>query len=56
MKSDQDFYLRPSVAWRYSDQWTFTAGGNLFGGDEDYTFFGQFDDNDNAYVRVRLNY
>ena len=54
--SDRDFYLRPVVGYRYSDAWSFTAGANLFGGRENHTFFGQFEDNNNLYVRVRYNY
>ncbi|MEJ2603478.1 MAG: hypothetical protein P8172_09305 [Gammaproteobacteria bacterium] len=54
--SDADFYLRPSVSFRQSDEWQFTAGGNWFGGRDDYTFFGQLEDNTNLYVRVRYNY
>jgi len=54
--SDKDYYLRPKLTYRRSDQWTFDAGLSLFGGDEEHTFFGQLDDNSNAYVRVRYNY
>jgi len=54
--SDRDFYVRPSFTWRYSDQWTFTAGASLFGGDEPQTFFNQLADASNAYIRVRFNY
>ncbi len=54
--TDQDIYLRPQVAIRYSDSWTLSAGGNLFGGSENHTFFGQFEDASNAYVRFRYNY
>lgn len=54
--SDQDFYLRPSLAWRRDDQWLFTAGLNLFGGDEAHTFFGQLEDNSNGWLRVRYHY
>ena len=54
--SDQDYYLRPVVNYRFSDAWNFTAGMNLFGGDEPSTFFGQFEDATNAYLRVRFNF
>ena len=54
--SDRDFYIRPSLTWRYSDEWTFTAGANLFGGDEPQTFFNQLADASNIYLRVRFNY
>ena len=54
--SDKDFYVRPSFDWRYSDQWTFTAGASLFGGDEPQTFFNQLADASSVYLRVRFNY
>jgi hypothetical protein len=54
--SDDDYYLRPAVSYRKSDSWTLTAGANLFGGNHAYTFFGQLEDNSNAYLRVRFNY
>lgn len=54
--SDDDYYLRPSVAYRYSDRWSFSGGANVFGGDESHTFFGQHEDNSNLYVRIRFNY
>lgn len=54
--SDADFYLRPSFTWRHSDQWSLTAGGNLFGGSDDDTFFNQLQDGSNAYLRVRFSY
>jgi hypothetical protein len=50
-----DFYLRPNVSWRRDDHWTWTGGFNIFGGDED-TFFGQLEDNSNAWIRIRYNY
>jgi hypothetical protein len=54
--SDDDYYLRPVASYRQSDNWTFTAGANLFGGNEPHTFFGQLEDNSNVYLRVRFNY
>jgi hypothetical protein len=54
--SDSDHYLRPMFAWRHSDQWSFSVGANLFGGDHQYTFFGQLEDNSNAWFRVRFTY
>lgn len=54
--SDRDFYLRPVYTYRYSDQWSMTAGGNLFGGDEPQTFFKQLQDASNTYLRVRYHY
>ncbi len=54
--TDRDYYLRPQVSWRWDDHWSLAAGGNLFGGDADHTFFNQFQDDSNAWVRIRFNY
>ena len=54
--SDNDYYVRPSLSYRYSDQWSFTGGASIFGGEDAHTFFDQFADNSNVYVRVRYNY
>lgn len=54
--SDNDHHLRPSVTYRHSDRWTFTGGANLFSGKQEHTFFGQLEDNSNAWLRIRYNY
>lgn len=54
--SDSDFYLRPQFTYRYSDQWSLSTGGNLFGGNSQHTFFNQLQDASNAYLRIRFNY
>ncbi len=54
--SDHDFYLRPVLDFRYDDNWRFSAGLNFFGGRKPQTFFGQFDDASNAYLRLRYNF
>ena len=54
--SDNDYYFRPSLSYRYSDQWTFTGGASIFGGRDAHTFFNQFADNSNVYARIRYNY
>jgi len=54
--SDSDIYLRPVYTYRHSDQWSVTAGGNLFAGSDRHTFFGQLEDASNAYFRVRYFY
>ncbi len=51
--SDEDFYLRPSASWKLSDRWRLSGGFNLFGGEKETTFFGQFEDNSNAYLALR---
>jgi hypothetical protein len=54
--SDNDAYLRPVYNYRHNDQWSMTAGANLFGGEESHTFFSQFEDASNVYLRLRFNF
>ena len=54
--SDDDYYLRPSASYRHSDRWTFTGGANLFSGQQPHTFFGQLEDNSNAWLRARWSF
>lgn len=54
--TDQDYYHRPSVKYRFNDELNLTVGGNIFGGEQVHTFFGQFDDASNVYARLRWSY
>ena len=54
--TDQDYYHRPSVKYRFNDELNLTVGGNIFGGEQQHTFFGQFDDASNVYARLRWSY
>ncbi|XPV77605.1 MAG: hypothetical protein ACNI27_06735 [Desulfovibrio sp.] len=51
--SDEDAYLRPYAQYKVSDQTTIGAGMNVFLGERDHTFFGQFENNSNVYVSLR---
>ncbi|MFO7801804.1 MAG: hypothetical protein R6V55_05875 [Desulfovermiculus sp.] len=54
--TDQDIYIRPKTSYELTDAWTVEAGGNIFQGDHDWTFFGQFEDNSNLYAAVRYSF
>lgn len=54
--SDNDLYSRPSISYKITDSLTVTAGTNLFYGKNNHTFFGQFEDNTNVYLRVRYSF
>ncbi len=54
--SDNDMYLRPKAKYQINDQWTAEVGGNIFTGNNDYTFWGQFADNTNLYASLRWNF
>ena len=51
--SDKDYYLRPKIHYAINDHWSYEVGANIFRGDLEYTFFGQFERNDNIYLAVR---
>ena len=52
--SDRDGYLRPKLVWKRSDHQTVEFGVNLFFGRDDFTFFGQFENNSNVYGSIRF--
>lgn len=54
--SDRDWYLRPQAHYKITDQWAVSGGVNLFGGSDDHTFFGQFENNTNAWLGVRSSF
>jgi hypothetical protein len=54
--SDKDGYVKPAVNYQYNDQWLLSAGANVFFGQHEYSFFGQHQDNSNAWLRVRYQY
>ncbi len=54
--SDEDAYLRPKVHYKISDRWAVDAGGNIFFGNDDHTFFAQFENNTNAYAGIRYSF
>ncbi len=54
--SDSDGYVRPMVSYKATDNWRLTAGGNIFAGNNNHTFFGQFEDNSNIYAGARYSF
>ena len=54
--SDRDYYLRPAVSYKITDQLTAVLGANLFGGAKESTAFGQLDANDNVYLRLTYGF
>ena len=54
--SDHDAYLRPKIQYKIDDHWSAEIGGNIFVGEQDYTFFGQFKKNTNVYGGVRYSF
>jgi hypothetical protein len=54
--ADNDYLLQPQVTYKFSDNLAATVGANIFGGERDWTAFGQFDRNDNVYLSVRFDF
>lgn len=55
-QTDRDAYLRPIAKYKLTDAWMLTAGANIFLGEKEYTFFGQFQDNNNVYAGARYSF
>lgn len=53
--TDGDFMFRPSIEYNLADGLWLFAGMDLLEGDPG-TMFGQFDDNDNVYVKVKYSF
>ncbi|AGA33370.1 hypothetical protein TVNIR_1708 [Thioalkalivibrio nitratireducens DSM 14787] len=54
--SDEDYFLRPTIEYRYSDRLRLSGGANLFGGSEPQSFYGQFRDDSSLFVRARYSF
>ncbi len=54
--SDNDAYLRPKAHYKISDVWAVEVGGNIFIGASEHTFFGQFQNDTNAYGGLRWGF
>ena len=54
--TDEDFYGRFSVSYSYTDEVNITLGGNIFDGKYKSTDFGQFQLNDNVYLKLTYGF
>lgn len=54
--SDHDGYLKANVTYAPTDDWQVKGGVNIFGGEDEFTFFGQFEDASNVYFAFRYYY
>jgi len=54
--TDEDGYLKPSMTYRHNDQLSYSAGANIFWGKDNFSFFGQHQDNSNAWLRIRYQF
>lgn len=54
--SDKDGYIRSNVTYKASDTIRVESGVNIFYGVHNYTFFGQFIQNNNVYGALRIGF
>lgn len=54
--TDEELYFRGAVEYKYTDEVTLTAGGNIFDGSHPNTDFGQFQLNDNLYLKMTYGF
>ncbi len=54
--TDDDGYVRAKANYKFTDEWQFESGANIFKGRRQDTFFGQFEDASNIYVAVRYGF
>lgn len=53
--NEEDGYARPVITHKWSDAVTVSLGGNAMWG-KNHTFFGQLENNNNVYLRVRYSF
>ncbi len=54
--ADNDYLIQPQVSYKFSDNLSGTLGANIFGGEKETTFLGQYDKNDNVYLSARFEF
>ena len=54
--TDEDTYARLSTGYKYSDEISLTVGANIFDGKHEATDFGQFQLNDNVYMKITYGF
>ncbi len=54
--ADNDYLIQPRISYKFSDNLSTNLGANVFGGEKDSTFLGQFDKNDNIYLSVSFDF
>jgi hypothetical protein len=54
--NELDTYIRPRITYKIIDPLAFVFGANLMFGRDDYTFFGQLEQDTNVYARFRYSF
>jgi hypothetical protein len=54
--SDEDGYLRLNAHYKFTDSWQGEIGSNVFYGESERSFFGQFERNSNVFIALRTSF
>ncbi len=54
--NEKDYYINPELRYELEDGMWVAVGGIIMGGKKNYTFFGQFEKNDNLYLVLRYGF
>ena len=54
--NEKDYYLNPEIRYELGNGLWASVGAIVLGGEQDYTFFGQFEKNDNLYFVLRYGF
>jgi len=54
--NDKDYYINPEIRYELGDGIWIASGSIIMGGKKNYTFFGQFEKNDNLYLVLRYEF
>ncbi len=55
-RAEKDNYLRVNISYKIKDDWKIDFGSNVFSGEEDYSFWNQFNHNNNLYIGLKWSY
>ncbi|MBF0556118.1 MAG: hypothetical protein HQK96_16465 [Nitrospirae bacterium] len=54
--TDRDYFINPETKYNFTDHIWAAVGANIFGGNKNWTQFGQLSKNDNVYMQVRYEF
>jgi hypothetical protein len=54
--TDGDYFLQPEISYKVTEDLRVSLGANVFGGERETTFFGQFERSDNVFATARYDF
>ncbi|OGG02063.1 MAG: hypothetical protein A3F83_10950 [Candidatus Glassbacteria bacterium RIFCSPLOWO2_12_FULL_58_11] len=54
--ADDEYLIQPQMSYKFSDDLSASLGANIFGGEKETTFLGQYNKNDNVYLSARFEF